>query len=157
MPSWARKLWFFHKLAKRFHGYIIGLTAAALRPGQGPRMSFGPGATNWWAVSPGAGTWYPPLPIPCEPFLAPLYGYCAVIPGAGTWFALNGQVAAPPGLLPPDCCRGRLRKRLESTPGISATKGKAVTASAARAIATREYFILMYLMWIFRKKLDARR
>jgi hypothetical protein len=30
----------------------------------------------------------------------------------------------------------------ESTPGILATKGKAVTASAARATAIKEYFML---------------
>jgi hypothetical protein len=56
---------------------------------------------------------------------------------------LFGQVAGPPGFDPPDCWRfGLFRRRLESTPGILATNGNAVTVSAARATAIKEYFIL---------------
>jgi len=66
-----------------------------------------------------------------------------VIPGAGTWLGLFGHVAGPPGFAPPDdCLFGLLRRRLESTPAILATKGKAVTASAARATVIKEYFML---------------
>jgi hypothetical protein len=60
-------------------------------------------------------------------------------------------VAGPPGLEPPLCCLFDLRRsRLASTPGISATKGNAVTvkASAKRAMTIKEYFMIrVAAMW----------
>jgi len=59
-----------------------------------------------------------------------------VIIGAGDRLELKGQVAVPPGLMPAACWR--IRKRLESTPSISAMNGKAVIASSKRVADVSE-------------------
>jgi hypothetical protein len=78
------------------------------------------------------------------------------MPGAATWLGLLGQVNGHPGLLPPDCWRlGRLRRSVESIPGILATKGNAVTVSVSRATAIKEYFMLRDLCDGYRHSKDV--
>ena len=78
MPSRAIKP---SRVGQRIHLNILlgrgnGLVrfAAAFKPGHGPRISVSFGAMNRWASSPGAGTRYPPIPLPGRPPLALLYG-----------------------------------------------------------------------------------